>query len=151
MKRIQVLLAVLLLLGSLSGCRNDQVRFRHRMEGSWNIARETVILINPDGTTDLLVDDEDAGTLLLSEDALSDKFLIYTLRLNRSNFQWAPNSMKCDEERKRVMFYFFYCGDIFGCDMNATIEEDMPDRQVWSFFRPVGDGHRKVTWTLERE
>ncbi|MCB0637954.1 MAG: hypothetical protein KDC54_15100 [Lewinella sp.] len=149
------LLLGLLVTLLLVGCRDKQIRFSHRMEGTWEITREVITLIKPDGSTETTVDRENAGVLELNDDNDDKFFLNYNLTVDGSNYSWVNLPFQCDEERKRVLFYYFYCDDIFGCDMIATIEEDKPRRQQWSFFRqsgsePGGTVHRKVTWVLEK-
>ena len=138
-----------------SACTPGQVRYINQLQGSWNIAHERVILINPDGTTETLEDRDDAGTLLLTAQG-DNYFLNYSLTVVGSNFTWVDKSFTTDEKQKRVLFYNFYCEELFGCDMIATIEERANNRQVWSFFRRAGSSsggtiHRKTTWILERE
>ena len=139
----------------LSGCvRDDQVRFKNRMEGVWKID-EVIVLINQDGSTSPVSETDGVGTLILTRPEFDDGvFLDYSLSLTNSNYSWSNQPFKTDEARKRVFFYYFYCPDLFGCDMVATIEMDKRNEQRWSFFRQVSQGnatHRKVTWTLTRE
>ena len=140
------------------GCRSKEKKFIHRMEGVWNIAQEDIIRINPDGSVEQVSSGTDIGTLTLREgDGIdqSANFLYYTIELASSNYSWRDLPFKSEEEQKRVFFYYFYCQDLFHCDMIATIEEDQANRQKWSFFRREGSGnggtvHRKTTWVLER-
>lgn len=127
------------------------------MEGTWDIVEESIILINPDGTTETLSEKTDVGVLTLTEPVFDDGvFLDYTLTLNDGSFSWSLQPFKADEEAKRVFFYYFYCNDLFGCDMIATIESDKRNTQQWSFYRKTGatsgsgTAHRKTTWVLER-
>ncbi|MCB0705136.1 MAG: hypothetical protein KDC34_07490 [Saprospiraceae bacterium] len=154
-KQLVPLLLVSIFL--LLGCAKSQLRYAKVMEGTWNIAEETIILINPDGKTELVSQATDVGTLLLEEPILGDGiFLDYTIVLNNNPYTWVKLPFKTDDERKRVFFYNFYCGDVFNCDMSATIEVDKKDEQMWSFFRQdtatsgSGTAHRKTTWTLRR-
>lgn len=139
------------MLPLLSGCEPTQVRFNNRMEGSWNMARETIVRINPDGTVDELANRVDAGIIEFSQDEFDNFFVNYSISLNYDPFRWTDKSFKTDEKNKRAIFYNFYCEDLFGCDMIATIETNERDRQIWSFYRSLGAGaHRKTTWTLVR-
>ena len=156
--RQYILPGILLLSLLFSACKSEQRRFNNRMEGTWNIANETIVQIMPDGSTQVTSDTDNAGTLIIEEDdfELGKVFMNYSLSLTTSNFNWTQEPFKTDEERKRVFLYYFYCEDLFGCDMIATIEEDKPNRQVWNFFRQDGSVngvtvHRKVTWTLEKD
>jgi hypothetical protein len=137
----------------LTGCKNQQERYPNRMEGTWNIAREIIEIIQTDGTTTLESDERNVGFFTFTSPPDGVVFTNYSLVLNNSSFSINSEPFKCDEERKRVFFYYFYCLDLFGCDLVATIEEDGRNRQVWSFIRPTGEevNHRKVTWELEKE
>jgi hypothetical protein len=153
-----IYLSSLLSLLLVSSC-NPQRQFINRMEGVWNIAQEEIVLINPAGSTDPVSSGTDIGVLTLEAGDFIDQSagsLYYTLELTNSNFSWRDLSFKTDPERKRVFFYNFYCDDLFGCDMIATIIEDKPNQQVYSFIRRAGSTnggsiHRKTTWTLERQ
>ncbi len=148
MNRIYPLIAVF--LGLCLSC-DQQKRFSQRMEGSWEIIQEEIILIKRDGNTELLSDKENVGSLLLSDPGFGDTFLDYTLRIEGTTYPWNQLPFKTDEERKRVFFYNFFCADLFGCDFVGTILEDKVNRQRWQFIRPSGDDHRRITWTLERD
>ncbi|RMG61690.1 MAG: hypothetical protein D6722_19345 [Bacteroidetes bacterium] len=144
------LIAFVLLL-ALAACRPDQTRFIHRMEGTWTLAHEEVVHILPSGEVVPISEGQNLGTLLLENNDDSRVFLDYTLTLPGVNFDWNQKPFKCDEARRRVFFYNFFCNEIFNCDLVATIQEDTPQRQVWMFIRPEGNGiHRRVTWTFER-
>jgi len=121
------------------------------MEGSWTID-ETITHIYPDGQSEEVSSGKGIGTLLLEPPEFDEGvFLDYTLTLNNSSFTWSKKPFKTDEGRKRVFFYYFYCEELFNCDMVATIEEDEKSTQKWSFYRPEAGYHRKVTWELTRD
>lgn len=146
-----LIFAFLLIL--LMGCDRTQIRFNNRMVGTWKIAREKIVLINPDGSVDEVANRTDAGTLELYQEEFDRFFMQYNLTLTYSNFRWTGKACKTDENNKRMNFYNFYCDELFGCDMIATIETNERDRQIWSFFRRAGSttggtAHRKTTWTL---
>jgi len=136
----------------LQSClRDDQVRFKNRMEGTWTI-NEAITRIYEDGSTEVISNTPNVGTLLLEpSDFEGGVFLDYTLTLNNSSFTWVQKPFKTGEGRKRVFFYYFYCEELFNCDMVATIEEDKRNSQKWSFYKNESGFHRKVTWELSRE
>lgn len=149
MKRFYTLLLLpILLVGCL---KDDQARFKDRMEGTW-IIDETITHIYPDGRAEVASTTPSVGTLLLERSDFDDGvFLDYTLTLNNSSYSWNRKPFKTDEGRKRVFFYYFYCEELFNCDMVATIEEDKANSQVWNFYRVESGYHRKVHWKLRRE
>lgn len=117
---------------------------------------EVISNIYSDGSSQIESETENVGTLTLVPSEIEDGvFLEYTLELADGSFMWSAKPFKTDESRKRVFFYYFYCEELFGCDMVATIEEDSRKKQVWSFFRPTNQNgqptHRKVTWTLTKQ
>lgn len=122
------------------------------MEGTWNLAHEEIVVIMQNGTADTLSVKENVGMMLLEPTATvggSNVFLDFSLTLVNSNFRWVALPFKCDDARKRVFVYNFFCNDIFGCDLVCTIEKDTPTEQRWSFIKSLGNGqHRKTTWVL---
>ncbi|MEM6262926.1 MAG: hypothetical protein AAGI38_10495 [Bacteroidota bacterium] len=150
------LLMTALSLLLMTACRAPQVRYANRLVGEWNIATEKRVLVKADGKEEILVDTTNVGTLMLAETEEDGIFLSYTLSLADGSFSIQDQPFKLDNYGKRAFFYYFYCSELFGCDMIATIEEDQKDRQVWSFFRRAGTTsqgpeHRKTTWFLERK
>lgn len=136
-----------LLLGSCID--RTQIRFVKRMEGTWQLAHEEQLQIFPDGSTDLLSEGDNLGTLTLTNPFDSDLFLYYDLSIP-GVYSRSSDGFKIGEEGKRVFFYYFYCDDLFGCDLACTILENEANRQVWQFVRPNAEGHRRITWTFER-
>jgi hypothetical protein len=136
---------------SLTSCLDrTQVKFVNRMEGNWELTQEEQIWIKPDGTTELLSEGTNLGTLTLTNPTDSDLFLYYDLQIP-GVFSRARDGFKTGEEGKRVFFYYFYCDELFGCDLVCTIKENTENRQVWQFVRPYSSGgHRRITWTFER-
>ncbi len=151
MKASQIIILILATLLTSSCIDRTQVKFVKRMEGSWSLVKEEIALINPDGTTDLESESENIGSLTLTNPENSDLFLYYDLSIP-GVYNRARDGFKIGEEGERVFFYYFYCDDIFGCDLVCTIVENSSNRQVWQFIRPRGNGvHRRVTWTFERD
>ncbi|MDP5170640.1 MAG: hypothetical protein NWR72_10370 [Bacteroidia bacterium] len=143
-----------LLLLLLSGC-DPEVKFGKRIGGSWNIAVQETQVINSDGSISDERRETDVGELTITEPDGSPTYLEYSLTLTNSNYRWNFLPFKTDDTNQRVFFYFFFCSDILGCDWVGTIEENLPDRQVWVFYRSTtgsngAPAHRKTTWRLER-
>ncbi|MEO1449297.1 MAG: hypothetical protein AAFV07_07185 [Bacteroidota bacterium] len=140
------------LLVLLAGCDRTQIRFNNRMVGTWNIAREKIVIINQDGSVDEVANRTDAGTIEFFQEEFDRFFMQYNITLNYDPFTWREKPVKTDEQNKRMLFYYFYCEEQFECDMIATIETNESDRQIWSFYRSVSNNgqaaHRKTTWTL---
>ena len=138
-----------------SSCiRNKQVRYKDRMLGAWTIGEE-VVQIQADGSTHEVSKSMEVGTISFAEPEFDEGvFLDYTLLLNNSSFSLHQQPFKTDESRSRAFLYYFYCNELFHCDLIATIEKDTRKEQVWSFFRQDNFNgqptHRKTTWTLTK-
>ncbi|MEM6343739.1 MAG: hypothetical protein AAF927_07655 [Bacteroidota bacterium] len=146
-----LILSCVLLALSTTACRDKQQRYLQRLEGKWNLASETVTIINPDGTVNFESEEFDVGELSLTNEQGLDFFLEYTLTLNDGTVLAGPLPFQNDEQNKRIIFYNYFCSDPFDCDLVATVEEDKSSRQVWNWYRPFGSGsHRRVSWVFER-
>ncbi|MFY0672744.1 MAG: hypothetical protein JXQ87_05045 [Bacteroidia bacterium] len=154
MRNFGAIIWLFILLFFQSCVRDDQTRFKNRMEGTWQM-NEVIIHINPDGTSTQISETPIFGTLILQNDPNAIDvgiWLEYSITLNNSNFRWELLPFKTDEDNKRVFFYNFFCNELFGCDLVATIEKNERNLQQWSWIRPEANGvHKKVTWTLTKD
>ncbi|MEZ4826452.1 MAG: hypothetical protein R3C61_09175 [Bacteroidia bacterium] len=155
MRKLYFFLAAFILLLT-SACKDKQLVYASQMEGVWNIAHEEIVIIHPDGSVADVSETENVGVLTLTAEEGDRVFRTYSLTLTNSTFSLSGLPFKADEELKRVFFYNFFCGDIFGCDWVGTIEVNEKNRQQWSFIRQIdnpngADSHRKTTWTLSRQ
>jgi hypothetical protein len=151
MKNIVFSIVIAGICGLQACLSGEQNRFNNRMEGTWQMD-ETVILINQDGSTTPVSETPAVGTLLLQSNGASGIAMDYSLTLTNSTYTWEILPFKTDEDNKRVFFYYFFCNEIFGCDLVATIEKNERNLQQWSWVRPAGNGqHKKVTWVLKKQ
>ncbi len=147
----KLLLTCVILALFTTACRDKQQRYLQRLEGKWKLVSETITIINPDGTVNFESEEFDVGELALTNEQGLDFFLEYTLTLNDGTVVAGPLPFQNDEQNKRIIFFNYFCTDLFDCDLVATVEENKSGRQVWNWYRPFGSGsHRRVRWVFER-
>lgn len=149
MKYLLLLLPIL----SLVSCSKED-RYLNRLEGDWNIESLVRLEISWDGTIEVLSDEKDAGTFSMVTSTLGNLELENLLDLTYSYVEngqtfSGQEVVKVDEDARRVILLG---GDCIQCDLAYTIDENKPNRQVWSTYSndEAKQFSYKLTFTLVR-
>lgn len=149
MRYLLLLLPVLFLIS----CSKED-RYLNRLEGDWNVESLVRVEIQWDGTVKVLSDERDAGTFTMVTATFDDLTLDNLLDLSYSYVEngqtfSGQEVVKVDEHAKRVIFLG---GDCIQCDLAYTIDENKPNRQVWSTYSndEANQVSYKLTFTLVR-
>ncbi|MBK8490073.1 MAG: hypothetical protein IPL49_03980 [Saprospirales bacterium] len=145
----------LLLVTFLVVSCSKENQYLNRLEGDWNIENLVRTEIHWDGTINVLSDETDAGEFSMVVSTLGDLTLDNLLDLTFSSVEHgqpfsAAVVIKVDEQAKRVIALG---GDCIQCDLAYTIEENKPNRQVWSTFSAdeANQLTYKLSFTLKRK
>jgi hypothetical protein len=150
MRYLLLLLPILFLVS----CSKED-RYLNRLEGDWNIESLVRLEISWDGTIEVLSDERDAGTFSMVTSTFGNLELenlldlTYTYVENGQTFS-GQEVVKVDEGARRVIFLG---GDCIQCDLAYTIDENKPNRQVWSTYSndEAKQVSYKLTFTLVKE
>ena len=156
----------MLVAGVLGGCRPEYVRDMRQLEGRWEIAKAEVLTINQDGSTSVL-EYENVGYIEITQDpfdsdgsgGLKQAIMEYDDGVVRTSFNGYLHN---DEDNKRLWMSYYFCNNIFNCDLSWDIERDGGRTQVWaSYFNDLTGRnqyspgtalqHIKWTWTLKKQ